>query len=254
MKQLEAASIDVFKPAAFEPAVLDTSRRLQFLPHDGLAEARHEPFALPPMAQLPCRPAVSASAPTQLSKRVAEGSRLADGLSSARARVGRLDVIVMDLRDKEREATRSARAARKHIKRSKFLKEWEHIKTELAAAERELQAAQAEDKETLRVLEEWRKENYPSSDEEEDDNDAVAVGGDTMETDLSRSEQAGAHGKYLPDQHVTTLYRYNRAQMAANTVQGQVDAYRSYELNCPKPPKAAEAEVMESGNCVVEVV
>ena len=39
-------------------------------------------------------------------------------------------------------------------KQRKFLKEREHIKTELAAAERELQAAQAEDKETLRVLEE----------------------------------------------------------------------------------------------------
>ena len=78
-----------------------------------------------------------------------------------------------------------------------------------------------------------------------------------METDLFRYEQAGAHhGKDWPDQHVTTctLYRYNRAQLAALSVQGQVDAYRSYELNCPKPPKAAEAEVMESGNCVVEVV
>ena len=100
-----------------------------------------------------------ASAPTQLSTRVAEGSRLADGLSSARARVGRLDVIVMDLRDKEREATKSARAARKDSKRSKFLKEREHIKTELAAAERELQAAQAVYVTTLRIMEEWRQEN-----------------------------------------------------------------------------------------------
>ena len=95
-----------------------------------------------------------ASVPTQLPKHIAEGSRLVDMLSSARARVGRLDVIVMDLRDKEREVTKNARAARKDSKRSKFLKEREHIKTELAAAERELQAAQAEDKETLRVLEE----------------------------------------------------------------------------------------------------
>ena len=87
----------------------------------------------------------------------------------------------------------------------------------------------------------------------DDDNDTVAVGGDTMETDLSRSEQAGANGKDWPDQNVTTLYRYNRAQLAALSVQGQVDAYRSYELNCPKALKAAEAEVMESGNCVVEV-
>ena len=205
----------------------------------------------------------AASAPTPLSTRVAEGSRLADGLGSARARVGRLDVIVMDLRDKEREATRSARAARKDSKQRKFLREREHIKTELTAAEGELQAAHAEYKETLRVLYEWRQENYPSSDEEEDDgdgtdggndNDAVAVGGDTMETDLSRSEPTGPHGKDWPDQHVTTLYRYNRAQLAAHSVQGQVDAYRSYELNCPKAPKAAEAEVMESGNCVVEVV
>ena len=76
-----------------------------------------------------------------------------------------------------------------------------------------------------------------------------------MKTDRSKSQQAVAHhGKDWPDQDVTTLYRYNRARLAVYPIQGQVDAYRSYELNCPKPPKAAEAEVMESGTCVVEVV
>ena len=74
------------------------------------------------------------------------------------------------------------------------------------------------------------------------------------ETQTSKAKAAGAHGKDCPDQHVTTLYRCNRAQLAAHSVQGQVDAYRSYELNCPKALKAAEAEVMESGNCVVEVL
>ena len=96
-------------------------------------------------------------------------------------------------------------------KQRKFLKEREHIKTELAAAERELQAAQAEDKETLRVLEEWRKEHYPSSDEEEDDedrtsgdndNDDVAVGGDTSQMDAVRCDLFPAEESESDDDQV----------------------------------------------------